>query len=84
MNTIVQECTEQSTTPPGRWRNLFSTERPICTQRNGDVPPGEFWGSDMYPSREAAERQAREDMTRDVFYAVEHGVRYLGAFEIED
>ena len=66
-----------------RWRNRYSTEKAISTLRNGDVEPGEFWGDGFYPSKLAAEKQAREDMARDVFYALNRGVRYIGAFLVE-
>lgn len=71
---------EAATEPPTVWRNLFSCEQPISTQRNGDVGPGEFWGSGVYATKEVAEEQAREDMAREITYVLARGVRYLGAY----
>lgn len=70
---------EAVTKPPTRWKNWWRAAKPIDTQRNG-VVEGDFPGSMTFWSREDAERQAREDMAREVFYALDRGVEYLGAY----
>jgi len=47
-----------ATKPPARWRNLWSCEKPISTQRNGAIGPGEFWGSEWFPTKADAEDSA--------------------------
>lgn len=65
------------------WRNWWHTKNGIHTERNGSVPPDTvFPGSWVFSSVAEAQAQAREDMARDVFYAISEGVTYLGAYPL--
>lgn len=68
-------------TKPPKWRNWWYTENGIDTQLNGVIPPRTtFPGAFTFNSRADAEAEAREDMAREVFYALAEGVKYLGAY----
>lgn len=69
--------TKQAVRPARQWRNRWVTSR---TQFWSDAPPdgpGEFFGSGIFPSRDAAETKANEELKRRDIRG--HGIGYLGA-----
>jgi hypothetical protein len=70
--------------PPAKaWRNWYYLGRAIFSKRHGKVMgPGEVAGAMLWPSKDAAETKASEEMAHNA--TLSSDVDYIGAFPADE